>query len=31
MTTSTLLAQLVDALQSGALTVVDLTQPLGPA
>jgi kynurenine formamidase len=29
--TTTLLAQLVDALHHGALQVVDLTQPLGPA
>src|SRR5215212_5517274 len=28
---STVLAQLVDALRSGHLTVVDLSQPLGPA
>ena len=28
--TTTLLAQLVDALDRGTLTIVDLTQPLGP-
>ena len=28
---STLLTQLIDALQNGSLTIVDLSQPLGPA
>ena len=28
---STLLTQLIDELRNGALTVVDLTQPLGPS